>query len=139
MATSCRQDAMEVDDKCTPVDAFKELTKLKLSCNLRVFGSQLGLDTSFLDDIESIRDFNERLLRILHKSNNWEQLTWTKLVNTLRQPCLNEFRVASRLLDPERDSVSSIRSRSTSLGESLSMEDKGEFLNTSCMSCVRRV
>ena len=141
MATICREDTT---DMCASEEAFGALTALRLSCNLRVFGSQLGLDASFLDDVESRRDYNERLLFILDKSNNQEQLTWTKLVNTLKQPCLNEHRVASGLcrrlkLDStlsssERDSVSSMRSsRSTSLGESLSLEDRGKLLNNLCL------
>lgn len=122
---------MAQDDvnKCTPEEAFRRLSGLRLSCNLRVFGSQLGLDASFLDDVENRRDYNERLMCILGRSNDQEQLTWTKIVTTLKQPSLNEHRVVSGLSDPDRNSVSSTRSsRSTSRGESLSSEDKGKFL-----------
>ena len=133
MATFCHQEGMKVGDEVSPEEAFRELTELNLSCNLRVFGSQLGLEASFLDDIES-RSFDERLRCILAKSNDRELLTWTKLVNTLMQPSLDERRVVRKLLDPERASASSIRSsRSTSLGESLSLEDRGKLLNTICL------
>ena len=118
------QEAMDVgilDDAaslCTPEEAWCALLGLDLSCSLRVFGCQLGVQTSYLDEI-SPRPYNEQLLNILSNCSDHEQLTWTKIVRVLIRPALEEFKVASQLQpqiykdlsgSSETDSASSLQS-----------------------------
>lgn len=80
--------------QCTPRHVLRIFADVKLSCNLRVLGSQLGLDPGHLDEIHDLpRD--QRMIKILETSNNSVQgLSWSLLVNVLRKPALREYSAA---------------------------------------------
>ena len=118
-----RQEAMEVDQACSPDEALTTLIENNLSCNLRVLGCQLGLRPSDLDTLLPLSDhsgipYQQQLFQILTKSNERELLTWPKLVSILRKAALKQYRVANRICksynittgSSESDSLQSLRS-----------------------------
>ena len=77
-------------------DYFSELT-----CNLRVLGSQFGLEPYELDEIEHQCPFLcEQRLRLLDKCVSKEKLTsWEHLAATLEKPAVNLRRLAREIRD----------------------------------------
>lgn len=67
-----------------------------LSCNHRVLGSQLGLSTSHLDEIESF-PYDQRMIKILGRVEdaNVQTLSWSLLANVLRKTALKEISAAT--------------------------------------------
>ena len=115
MAALDSEEPMEVDDQdallCTPEKAFKVLTDLGLRCNLRVFGSQMGLKTYDMDEMMHMyRSYEHCLYMILHNCYKYEQLTWMKIVSVLRKPALKECRVADSICEIFKDYFSNIES-----------------------------
>ena len=100
MASLHHQEAMDVDEsQCTPREVLRVLvTENNLSCNLRVFGSQLGLNRSDLDTIlERSCPYEQRLTEILYKCHDKELLSWIKIASVLRKPALKQYRIAARI------------------------------------------
>ena len=87
---------MEEDDSiesCTSKNALEIFAKSNLSCNLRVLGSQLGLSTSHLDEIETL-PYPKRMVKILERVADIQGLSWSLLASVLRKPALKEYTVA---------------------------------------------
>ena len=89
----------ELERSCTPEDVYAVLVDVKLSCNSRVFGSQLGLDPPDLDAIEHNPRLDQppKLLQVLIKCfdrDDKSALTWIWIADVLRRPALREYRVA---------------------------------------------
>ena len=78
---------------CTTRNILMMFARADLSCNLRVLGSQLGLDTFHLDEIESL-PYGQRRVEMLEKCFNLQQLSWTLLATSLRSQALKEYSVA---------------------------------------------
>ena len=90
----------ELERSCTPEDVFSALVDAKLSCSIRVFGSQLGLDSPDLDAIEhNPLDQPPKLLQVLNKCSERAMcgLTWARISDVLKKPALREYRVASQI------------------------------------------
>ena len=73
----------------------------KMTCNLRVLGSQFGLEPYELDEIEHQRAFLcEQRQNLLEKCVSKEKLTsWEHLAATLEKPALNLRRMANEIRD----------------------------------------
>ena len=84
---------MEEGESCTPRKVLKVFKDAHLSCNLRVLGSQLGLRTSHLDEIETL-PYQERMIKILEKVADIQGLSWSLLASVLRKPALKEYAAA---------------------------------------------
>ena len=85
---------------CTPADVYSALVGAKLSCSIRVFGSQLGLDPPDLDEIQGDSvDQRPKLLLVLMKCAERAdgELAWSWIVDVLRKPALKEYRVAGEI------------------------------------------
>ena len=108
----------EVDsiESCTPRNVLRIFADAKLSCNLRVLGSQLGLSTAHLDEIETL-PYRQRMIQILDRVADIRGLSWSLLASILRKPALKEYAVAFAI---ERQS-SMNRSTSSSHSESVTM------------------
>lgn len=94
-----RDNDAELERPRTPEDVYSALEG-KLSCSIRVFGSQLGLDTPDLDAIEQDPfDQPPKLLKVLKKASERAVygLTWRWIVDVLKKPALMEYRVASQI------------------------------------------
>ena len=99
-------------ESCTPKKVLEIFAKANLSCNLRVLGSQLGLRTSHLDEIETL-PYRERMIKILERVADIQGLSWSLLASVLRKPALKEYTTAFAI---ERHS-STNRSTSSSHSE----------------------
>ena len=80
-------------ESCTPRMVLKIFEDAHLSCNLRVLGSQLGLRTFHLDEIETL-PYRERMIKILEKVDDIQRLSWSLLASVLRKRALKEYAVA---------------------------------------------
>ena len=78
---------------CTPRKVLKIFKDVNLSCNLRVLGSQLGLKTCHLDEIETL-PYRERMIKLLERVADIQELSWSLLASVLRKPALKEYAVA---------------------------------------------
>ena len=100
----------------------------RMACNLRVLGSQFGLEPYELDEIEHQRtNLCEQRVRLLEECVSKEKLTsWEHLAATLEKPALNLRTMASEIRDKyiyfKQDSMESCSSISSpmSLERSLS-------------------
>lgn len=122
METSC-SDSESDENLCTPENVFFALLNSSLlNCSLRVLGSQLGLHTQDLNEIESqTNTSNERLVKLLVKCSERYTLTWHGVVAVLRKPALKQYSVAKEIAERHcgRNSTAS-DSRSMSLSSSTS-------------------
>ena len=100
-------------ESCTPKKVLEIFANANLSCNLRVLGSQLGLSTSHLDEIERL-PYRQRMIQILDRVADIQGLSWSLLASVLRKPALKEYTTAFAI---ERHS-SMNRSTSSSHSES---------------------
>ena len=80
-------------ESCTSKNVLEIFAKSNLSCNLRVLGSQLGLSTSHLDEIETL-PYPKRMIKILERVADIQGLSWSLLASVLRKPALKEYTVA---------------------------------------------
>ena len=80
-------------ESCTSKNVLEIFVKSNLSCNLRVLGSQLGLSTSHLDEIETL-PYPKRMIKILERVADIQGLSWSLLASVLRKPALKEYTVA---------------------------------------------
>ena len=107
---------------CTPADVYSALVGAKLSCSIRVFGSQLGLDPPDLDEIQGDSvDQRPKLLLVLMKCAERagirdDELTWSLIVDVLRKPALKEYHIAGELEQQYLE-----RGRQLSLSSSLTL------------------
>ena len=86
--------------------------KVNLRCNLRVLGSQLGLDGFKLDEIELL-PFSQRRVKILDEcSKTLQGLSWSLLVSVLRKPSLKEYSAADYIEHYLKSPTSDFRSTS---------------------------
>ena len=121
-------DAMEDEEDdgtlCTPRNIIRIFAEANLSCNLRVLGSQLGLDSSHLDEIEGL-PYRQRTMEILERCFSSPQgLSWSVLVSVLRRPALREYSVAfsiERFTIFSRSTTSNSSSQTEPVLRSLSM------------------
>ena len=79
---------------CTLPNVLTIFREADLSCNHRVLGSQLGLSTSHLDEIESF-PYHQRMIQILEKVDDIRGLSWPLLASALRKPALKEISAAT--------------------------------------------
>ena len=94
-----RDHETELERPCTPEDVYSALEG-KLSCSVRVLGSQLGLDTPDLDAIEQDPfDQPPKLLKVLKKCSDRAVygLRWRWIADVLKKPALMEYRVSSQI------------------------------------------
>ena len=120
---------MEEDNSvklCTPKEILEIFAKANLSCNLRVFGSQLGLSTAHLDEIESL-PYRQRMIQTLDRVADIRGLSWSLLASVLRKPALKEYAVAFAI---EHHS-STNRSSSSSHSESALLRSLSTSTSTS--------
>lgn len=122
---------MEEDESlsCTPRNILRIFAEANLSPNLRVLGSQLGLETFHLDEIEHL-PFGQRTAKLLDTcSKRLQPLSWSLLVGILRRPSLKEKTAAdyierhclvSGTLDIDRSSDSFYSAQRPALLRSLS-------------------
>lgn len=113
-------------ESCTPRKVLKIFQDAQLSCNLRVLGSQLGLRTSHLDEIETL-PYRERMIKVLERVADIQGLSWSLLASVLRKAALKEYAVAFAI---ERYSSSNI-STSSSHSESTMMRSLSTSTGTS--------
>ena len=109
-------------ESCTSKKVLEIFAKANLSCNLRVLGSQLGLRTSHLDEIETL-PYRERMIKILDRVADSQGLSWSLLASILRKPALKEYTVAfaiERYSSTNRSTSSSYSESSAALLRSLS-------------------
>ena len=85
---------MEDTISCTLQNILKIFKEAGLSCNHRVLGSQLGLSTSHLDEIEHL-PYQQRMTQILEKTADIQGLSWSLLVSVLRKSALKEMSAAT--------------------------------------------
>ena len=113
-------------ESCTSRKILKIFEDANLSCNLRVLGSQLGLKTSHLDEIETL-PYRHRMIHLLERVADIQGLSWSMLASVLRKPALKEYAVAFAIerYSSSNTSTSSshsettiLRSLSTSTGTS---------------------
>ena len=119
----------EIDDdpdedslSCTTNNILKIFAEVDLSCNLRVLGSQLGLASAHLDEIESL-PYGQRRIQILEKCSHIQKLSWALLVTILRSPALKEYSVAEYIEQHclHRESIASDSSYTQQLSFSRSL------------------
>ena len=79
---------------CTSENVYRLLMESQMSCNLRVLGSQLGLDPHDLDLIEQ-HPVGEHLSRITDSCFRRGQPTWSWIIQTLKKPSLKLYSCAS--------------------------------------------
>lgn len=113
-------------ESCTSRKILKIFEDANLSCSLRVLGSQLGLKTSHLDEIETL-PYRQRMIQVLERVADIQGLSWSMLASVLRKPALKEYAVAFAIerYSSSNTSTSSshsettiLRSLSTSTGTS---------------------
>ena len=114
-------------ESCTPRKVLKIFEDANLSCNLRVLGSQLGLRTPHLDEIETL-PYRERMIEVLERVADMQGLSWSLLATVLRKRALKEYAVAFAIeryssinistSSSHSDTVTILRSLSTSTGTS---------------------
>ena len=80
---------------CTLPNVLTIFKEADLSCNHRVLGSQLGLSTSHLDEIELSFPYHQRMIQILEKVADIRRLSWPLLASVLRKPALKEISAAT--------------------------------------------
>ena len=109
--------------ECTPKNVLRIFAEARLSCNLRVLGSQLGLKTTHLDEIERLPYDQHTMTIVVRRSRSLQPLTWPLLVSVLRKPALKEYSAADyierrccptdhgAMMSPVSDSPSSDTSR----------------------------
>ena len=130
--------SMEEDnaiDSCTTAKILKIFADTKLSCNLRVLGSQLGLSTPHLDEIESL-PYNEQRIKVLEKAADIQGLSWSLLAATLRKPALKEYATAYAIERHSTTNRSTSSSHSESFFRSLSTSTSTSSPETSLTSNV---
>ena len=117
----------ESQTPCTPRHVLRIFADVKLSCNLRVLGSQLGLDPAHLDEIQDLPR-GERMMKILETSNDRVQgLSWSLLMSVLRKPALKEYSAAF--------SIECYTSRSMSETSNSSVYTEGLLRSVSTSTC----
>ena len=109
---------------CEPLYIYKFLDSVaKISCSFRVLGSQLGLGPLDLDELESVHDYNVRLVKLFEmcSERRADGLSWRWIAQVLKQPSLN-LKNAAMILERQYIRRSSIASDSSmhSLSSSLS-------------------
>ena len=89
-------DVQDGSLSCTISNILMIFEEVGLSCNHRVLGSQLGLSTSHLDEIESF-PYDQRMIKILGRveDTNVQTLSWSLLANVLRKTALKEISAAT--------------------------------------------
>ena len=105
-------------ESCTSKKVLEIFARANLSCNLRVLGSQLGLRTSQLDEIETL-PYRDRMIKILDRVADMQGLSWSLLATVLRKPALKEYAVAFAI-ERYSSTSSSHSESSTALLRSLS-------------------
>ena len=80
--------------ECTPKNVLIIFAESRLSCNLRVLGSQLGLKTTHLNEIERLPNDQRTVTIVARRSRSLQPLTWPLLVSVLRKPALKEYSAA---------------------------------------------
>ena len=98
---------------------------MRIDCNLRVLGSQFGLEPSELTDLElrSVQTSTDFRLLLLNKCFEKEKITsWEQFVSVLEKPVLIQAGVAMEI-------------RRTILGRQVSMDSAGSSI-TSVTSCT---
>ena len=80
--------------ECTPKNVLRIFAEAGLSCNLRVLGSQLGLKTTHLNEIERLPNDQRTMTIVVRRSRSLQPLTWPLLVSVLRKPALKEYSAA---------------------------------------------
>ena len=126
--------------ECTPLNALSALLSTgKFGSSYRVLGSQLGLDTTDRASCKEAHgadgDYNQRLFKVLEECADKYGLSWTKLIEVLRKPALNENTVARHIeeklyMSTRKGSSVSVDS-AVSLSLSASMSSSGPFSPTS--------
>ena len=103
----------EDNESCTSKKVLEIFAKSNLSCNLRVLGSQLGLRTSQLDEIETL-PYRDRMIKILDRVADSQGLSWSLLATVLRKPALKEYAVAFAIERYSSTNISASSSHSES-------------------------
>ena len=117
----------ECQTQCTPRNVLRIFADVKLSCNLRVLGSQVGLDPAHLDEIQDLPR-GQRMMKTLETTNDCVQgLSWSLLVGVLRKPALKEYSAAF--------SIECYTSRSVSESSSSSVYTEGLLRSVSTSTC----
>ena len=106
-------------ESCTLRKVLKIFEDANLSCNLRVLGSQLGLRTPHLDEIETL-PYRERMIKVLERVDDMQGLSWSLLATVLRKPALKEYAVAFAIERYSSINISMSSSHSESVMRSLS-------------------
>lgn len=121
------KDLNESQTQCTPRHVLRIFADIKLNCNLRVLGSQLGLDPAHLDEVQDLPR-RERMMKILETTNDCvQELSWSLLVSVLRKPALKEYSAAF--------SIECYTSRSMSETSSSSFNTEGLLRSVSTSTC----
>ena len=98
---------------------------MRIDCNLRVLGSQFGLEPSELTDLElrSVHTSTDFRMLLLNKCFEKEKITsWEQFVSVLEKPVLIQTAVAKEI-------------KRTILGRQVSMDSAGSSI-TSVTSCT---
>lgn len=106
-------------ESCTLRKVLKIFEDANLSCNLRVLGSQLGLRTPHLDEIETL-PYRERMIKVLERVDDMQGLSWSLLATVLRKPALKEYAVAFAIERYSSINISTSSSHSEPVMRSLS-------------------
>ena len=89
------EESIEGSLSCTLPNVLTIFREADLSCNHRVLGSQLGLSTSHLDEIEGSFPYHQRMIQILEKVADIRGLSWPLLASVLRKSALKEISAAT--------------------------------------------
>ena len=124
-------------ESCTPRKVLKIFEDANLSCNLRVLGSQLGLKTPHLDEIETL-PYRERMIKLIERVADIQRLSWSLLASVLRKRALKEYAVAFAIerYSSINTSTSSSHSQETTVLRSLSTSTGTSSPETSLTSNV---
>lgn len=69
----------------------------EVTCNLRVLGSQLGLEPYELDDLSLRKQSDPRQILVDECFNKLKITSWQQLVNVLEKPALNQGAIAEKI------------------------------------------
>lgn len=98
------EETQMIDDGETSISPVQGITKedvrryfSEVTCNLRVLGSQLGLEPYELDDLGLQKQSDPRQILVNECFKKEKIVSWQQLVDVLEKPALNQGAIANKI------------------------------------------
>lgn len=119
------EEAQIIDDDETSTNPAQGITKedvrqyfSEVTCNLRVLGSQLGLEPYELDDLGLQMQSDPRQILVDECFRKVKITSWQQLVDILEKPALNQGSIANKIKEKYLKQSASLESTTSSSGMS---------------------